>query len=200
VQPVTADVARSLKLDSIGGALVNSVQPDGPADEAGLERGDVITAIDGAKVSDSNSLRNHIAALKPGTRTTIRLVRDGREQTLTATLGELPSQAAAATPTEDAANRDGAGLSVQPLTPDTARRYGIGHAGEGLLVINVDPDGPAADAGFRRGDVIHEVDGKKVADAESLRRELARAGDRPALVLVQRGDANVFLTLTPRTS
>jgi serine protease Do len=159
----------------------------------------VITSIDGAKVTDSNSLRNHVAALKPGTKARIVVVRDGREQTLTATLGELPSSAPAATPTEDAADRGGAGLSVQPLTPETARRFGI-EAQEGLVVTNVDPDGPAAGAGFRPGDVIQEVDGKQVEDAASLRRELARAGDRPALVLVQRGDTTVFLTLTPRTS
>ena len=199
VQPVTADVARSLRLESIGGALVSSVQPDGPADDAGIERGDVITSIDGAKVTDSNSLRNHVAALKPGTKAKIVVVRDGREQTLTATLGELPSSAPAATPTEDAADRGGAGLSVQPLTPETARRFGV-EAREGLVVTNVDPDGPAADAGFRPGDVIQEVDGKQVGDAATLRRELAGAGDRPALVLVQRGDATVFLTLTPRSS
>jgi serine protease Do len=201
VQTVTDDVARSLRLESIGGALVSSVQPDGPADKSGIERGDVITSIAGVKVTDSNSLRNHVAALKPGTKAPIVVVRDGREQTLTATLGELPSQAAEATPTENAANRGGAGLSVQPLTPDTARRFGLdAEAAEGLIVTGVDPDGPAADAGFRQGDVIQEVNGKKVADAATLRRELASAGDRPALVLVQRGEGTIFLTLQARTS
>jgi serine protease Do len=199
VQAVTPDLARSLRLASVGGALVNSVQPDGPADDAGLERGDVITAINGTKVSDSNALRNHIAALKPGTKASLTVVRDGREQTMTATLGELPSRHANATPTEDAADRSGAGLSVEPLTRDTARRLGIDATG-GLVVTNVDPSGPAADAGFRRGDVIREVDGKKVEDAASLRRELARAGDRPALVLVERGDTTLFLPLSTRES
>jgi serine protease Do len=200
VQTVTADLARSLRLESIGGAIVSSVTPGGPADKAGIERGDVVTSINGTKLADSNSLRNHVAALKPGSKATITVVRDGREQTLTATLGELPSRGVDATPTEDAANRGGAGLSVEPLTPETARRLGIENDAEGLVVTGVDPSGPAADAGFRRGDVIQEVDGKKIDDAASLRRELARAGDRPALVLVQRGDATLFLTLSARTS
>jgi Do/DeqQ family serine protease len=199
VQPVNADLARSLQLDTIGGALVSSVQPGGPADEAGVERGDVITAINDMTVTDSNALRNHVASLKPGTKATLKVVRDGRDQTLTATLDELPSQTSDATPTDDAANRGGAGLSVQPLTPQLARSLGI-DATDGLVVTDVDPSGPAADAGFRRGDVITEVDGKTVEHAASLRRELARAGDRPALVLVQRGDASVFLALSPRES
>jgi serine protease Do len=199
VQPVTADVARSLKLDAVGGALVNDVRPDAPAQEAGVKRGDVITAINGVKVTDSNSLRNHIAALKPGTQAALTVVRDGREQTLTATLDELPSAAADAEPTAGGSSREGAGLSVQPLTPQTARQLGI-ESTEGLVVTNVDPSGPAADAGLRRGDVIQEVGGKKVASAAELRRELSGAGDRPALVLVRRGDNTLFLTLSPRNS
>jgi serine protease Do len=200
VQTVTADVARSLELDSISGALVSSVQPDGPADKAGIERGDVITSINGTRLSDSNSLRNHVAALKPGTKATIEVVRDGSERTLSATLGELPSRGTDARPTDDAANRGGAGLSVAPLTPDTARRLGIDTDAGGLVVTGVDPSGPAADAGFRQGDVIQEVDGKRIDDAAGLRRELARSGDRPALVLVQRGESTLFLTLSARES
>jgi serine protease Do len=199
VQPVTADLARSLELDHVGGALVSSVQPDGPADDAGVQRGDVITAINDTRVTDSNALRNHVASLKPGTKAHITIVRDGREQRLSATLGELPSHAASATPTDNAANGGGAGLSVQPVSPETARRYGV-NATEGLLVTNVDPSGPAADAGFRRGDVILEVEGKKVIDAATLRRELARAAERPALVLIQREGENLFLTLSARES
>jgi serine protease Do len=199
VQSMTPDLARSLKLQSNGGALVSSVQANGPADQAGLKRGDVVTAINGVKVADSNALRNHVASLKPGTKATLTIARDGREQALSATLAELPSGAAPAEPTGDAENRSGAGLAVEPLTPQTARQLGI-DAGDGLLVTNVDPAGPAADAGFRRGDVIQEVDGNKVESAAALRRQLASAGDRPALVLVRRGEASLFFTLSPNRS
>jgi Do/DeqQ family serine protease len=194
VQPVTADVARSLRLDTVGGALISNVTPKGPAAKAGLQRGDVVTAVNGIKVTDSNSLRNHVAGLDPGSKVTLSVVRDGQEKTLTATLDELPSQTADATPVEGNEGRGGAGLSVQPLTPELARRLGT-DATEGIVVMNVDPSGPAADAGFRQGDVIQEVGGKKVDSVASLRRELEKAGDRPALVLVQRGDASIFLTL-----
>ncbi len=199
VQQVTPDLARGLQLEAVGGALVSSVQPGGPAERAGIRRGDVITAINGVKLSDSNSLRNHVAALNPGTKATLTVLRDGRERTWTATLDELPSKVAAAEPTEGAANRGGAGLSVEPLTPDTARRLGFDNA-QGVVATNVDPSGPAADAGFKRGDVIQEVGGKKIESVADLRRELSSTGGRPALVLVQRGDATLFLALSPRHS
>ena len=92
VQSVTADMAETLKLDSVRGALVNGVQPDGPAAKAGIEKGDVITAVNGVAVSDSNAVRNHVAQLKPGSKAELTIIRDGREQKLTATLDELPTQ------------------------------------------------------------------------------------------------------------
>ena len=196
VQQVTPDLARSLRLATVGGALVSSVSPDGAAAEAGVRRGDVITAINGQRLADSNALRNHVAALGPNAKVNLTVMRDGRERTMTATLDELPSTMADATPSADGPDRSGVGLSVQPLTPETARRYGV-EASEGLLVTNVDPSGPAADAGIQRGDVIEEVDGKKVQSAAELRSELSRAGERPALMLVRRGDSSLYLTLTP---
>ena len=92
VQSVTADMAETLKLDSVRGALVNGVQPDGPAAKAGIEKGDVITAVNGVAVTDSNAVRNHVAQLKPGSKAELTIIRDGREQKLMATLDELPTQ------------------------------------------------------------------------------------------------------------
>ena len=89
IQPVTSDIARSLGLQHVQGALVNSVQPGGPADRAGLRRGDVITGVNGRAVKDSNELRNEVASLQPGSRVQLSVVRDGRGQTMTATLSEL---------------------------------------------------------------------------------------------------------------
>lgn len=91
------------------------------------------------------------------------------------------------------------GLSVQPVTPALANRLGLEKA-EGLAVTAVDPSGPAADAGFRAGDVILDVDGSPVTSAAELRAAVGRAGGRPALVLVRRGDATLYLTLSSRES
>jgi serine protease Do len=104
-----------------------------------------------------------------------------------------------ATPGGDGPDRTGIGLAVEPLTPEKARRLGV-DADTGLLVTNVDPSGPAADAGLQRGDVIEEVEGTPVKSVAELRSELSRAGDRPALMLVRRGESSLYLTLDQRQS
>lgn len=91
IQPVTADLATSLGLKEVRGALINSVLPGSPAERAGLRRGDVVTAFNGSPVNDPNSFRNQVAATQPGTEVTLTLVRDGREEQVRATLGELSS-------------------------------------------------------------------------------------------------------------
>ena len=123
IQPVTPDIAASLRLGDVRGALVNSVEAGGPAEKAGVKRGDVIVAIDGMPVSDSNTLRNHVAEHKPGVEMKLTVVRNGREESLTATLGRLSGEKADAKRESEPA--DGHfGLSVQPMTPDTAASSG----------------------------------------------------------------------------
>lgn len=181
VQGITSDLAESLQLKAVAGALVSDVSEGGPAARAGLRRGDVITAIDGVRINDSNELRNRIAILGPGARVELTIVRDGKAQTISATLEELPSRSAAqATPRGQGDERT-AGLVV---TPDD----------RGLVVRQVQPDGPAADAGILAGDVITQVDGQDVRSAADLKAAL-RGGDRPALVLLQRGDQHLFVSL-----
>ncbi len=196
VQPITSDLARSLQLKEIAGALINDVQAKGPADRAGLQPGDVVVALNGQAVSDSNELRNRIAQLGPNAKADLTIVRNGATQKVTATLEALPSKSAAAAP---AASREGeraGGLSVEPLTPQRAKQMGLDDAA-GLLVTGVDPDGPAADAGLQRGDVIQKVDGREVTTVAELRQSMA-SGDRPALVLVRRGEQNLFVSLERR--
>jgi serine protease Do len=195
VQPMTPELAKSLRLSTIGGALVSNVTPGGPAAKAGIERGDVVTAIDGAPITDSNALRNHVAQRKPGSDVRLTVVREGRERTIDVTLDELPAAAAARDSRGSEEGNSGAGLSVEPITPQVAERLGVA-PGNGLLVRNVDPAGPAAGAGFRPGDIIVEVDGAAVKSAGDLRKALADAGSRPALVLVQREGATLYLPLS----
>jgi serine protease Do len=194
VQPMTSDLARSLRLDRVEGALVNDVMAKGPADRAGIQRGDVLVAINGNRIADSNELRNRIAELGPQATVELTIVRNGQSQTRTATLEALPSTSARVNTPASLDDERTAGLAVEPLTPQRARELGLDDT-SGLLVTRVSPDGPAADAGIRAGDVIAEVDGHAVSSADALRRSLA-SGDRPALVLVRRGDQRVFMTLS----
>jgi S1-C subfamily serine protease len=198
IQPVTSEIAESLSMTSVHGALVNSVQDGGPADAAGVERGDVIVSLDGASVRDGNSLRNQVARLQPGESVNLVVMRDGKEQTLTVKLGELSARGGDSQPAGTQMN-SGFGLSVEPLTAQSAQRRGL-QVKEGLLVTNVDPAGAAADAGLRAGDVIQEVAGQPATTVAALKEALSDTGERPALLLVHRDGASIYLTLRQKPS
>jgi serine protease Do len=196
IQPVTSDIARSLGLEQVAGAIVSSVQPGSPAEKGGVRRGDVVTAVDGQAVRDSNVLRNQIAQMQPGSSVALTVVRDGRVRQLTVTLAELDGASATPSASRDAADgATGFGVSVEPLTPERARQLGV-QASTGVVVTRVDAAGKASTAGLQLGDVIEEVDGKAMASASALRNALQEAGDRPALLLVHRDGATIFLPLS----
>src|SRR5947209_2041704 len=203
IQKVTADIAQSLGLREVRGALVREVQPGSPAAGAGVRRGDVIVAFNGAPVSDDNSLRNMIARTQPGTPVAFAVIRDGRELQLRATLAELPvekpkgddSAAGAGGGTNEGGKL---GVAVEPLTPEMAARAEMPRDTRGLVVRRVDPEGPAADAGLSAGDVIQEVNRQPVTTREELRAALERTGTRPALMLVMRDGQSVFVTVRLR--
>jgi Do/DeqQ family serine protease len=197
VQAVTSDIAKSLGMSEVKGALVSAVSPGSPADKAGLQRGDVILRLNGSEVADSNALRNQISSAAPGSRIDLTVLRDGRERTVAANLRELEDTKAAENVETGHAEGGKLGLSVRPLSPEEAKELGIeGH--KGLVVAEVDPDGPGAQAGFQPGDVIQEVNGKPVFDVVSLRAAVESAGARPSLVLVARNGDSLFLTLQGR--
>jgi serine protease Do len=193
IQPVTSDIARSLGLQQVRGALVNSVNAGGPAEKAGIQRGDVITAVNGQAIVDGNELRNQVSQLQPGSSAKLTVLRGGREHTFTVTLAEL--QRASNEPAErgEQADSTGFGMSVAPLTRENARELGV-KATSGVVINDVQPGSRAANAGLRPGDVIVEIDRKPVETVDGLRAAL-QAGNRPALVLVERGDATVFVTM-----
>jgi len=195
IQPVTSDIARSLGLDQVGGAIVSGVQPGSPAEKGGVRRGDVITAIDGQTVRDYNALRNQIAQTAPGSDVRLTVLRDGTDQTVTVKLGELEARDTPAAGRQPSSDETGYGMGVEPLTRERARQLNV-TAASGLVVTQVDPSGRAAAAGLRSGDVVEEVDGTPVTTVDALRSALGQAKDRPALLLVHREGATVFVPLS----
>ena len=193
VQGMTSELAQSLGLDEVKGALVSGVVKGSPAAKAGIDRGDVIVSLDGKPVTDSNALKNRIASMKPGSSVSLGIVRDGREKQVSVALGELQSARAKTDPTERGENGR-LGLAVRPVSPEEAKELGL-ESKQGLLVAEVDPSGPAAEAGIRPGDVIEQVNRKSVSDVSELRAAVKASGGRPALFLVTREGQSLYVTV-----
>ncbi|HEY0174397.1 MAG TPA: DegQ family serine endoprotease [Pyrinomonadaceae bacterium] len=205
VQAVTEEIAQSLGLKETRGALVGSVQRGSAAERAGVRQGDVITGLNGAAVNDANELRNLVAATQPGTDVTLDILRDGREQQIKVTLGELTASAEPARGGEGGGGggegqSDGGqlGVTVTPLTPEVASRLRLPEDRQGLVVTGVEEGGPADEAGLRERDLIEQANRQPVKTIEDLRAAIQGAGERPLLLLVTRGDGTVFVTVRPR--
>ncbi len=204
-QKVTSDIASSLGLKETRGVIVTQVQPGSAAERAGIHQGDVITSLGGTPVNDPNSFRNAVARTKPNTQIQLTVLRGGREQQISATLGEFTPEKTAADEQgtsghSNSTNSDAGklGIGVQPLTPEIARQLNIGGSAQGLVIGEIDPNGPAADAGLQQGDVIMQVNQQPVRSVADLKAALGRSGSRPALLLVNHHGTTIFIPVTPR--
>lgn len=186
IQEINQSLADSFGLPRPAGALVSSVDKDGPAARAGLEAGDVIVGIDGQTVEASGELPAIVAAKRPNESIRLQVWRNKAMREIPVKLGAFQEEKLAAAETPDA-DRGRLGVAVRPLTPEEKRGSGID---AGLLVERA--GGPAARAGIRPGDVILSVNGEAVGSAEKLRALLARSGKKAAL-LVERGDTRLFV-------
>jgi serine protease Do len=199
---VDSDMAQSLGMSETKGVIVNSVLPGSAAERAGIRQGDVIVALDGSVVNETNAFRNHIAATAPGTEVTLSVLRDNREQKIRATLGEFKPQSEQSEASDnagpEATGQGKLGLSVIPLTPEIASELSLRAGTQGVVIDSVDSAGPAAAAGLTRGDVIQEVNRQAIRSAADLRAAIDRNGNKPALLLVNRRENTIFVTLRPR--
>jgi len=192
IQPVTADIADSLGMKNARGALVAEPQSDSPADKAGIKAGDVIVSVNGETVEDARTLARRISSMAPGTSVRLGVVRNGSEEALTLTLGELPRERQARANVEEHQDQTSTevprlGLSLAPAK----------NGGEGVVVTSVDPNGTASDR-FKNGDVILDVNGKQVSSPAEVRKAVSDAhagGKRTVLMRVKSGQATRFVAV-----
>ena len=191
IQELSADLAKSFGLSEPNGALVSSVEKDGPADRAGFKTGDVIVEFDGKKVGDSRQLPLIVGAVKPGRDTVAKVWREGKEQTLHVTVGELQPEKLALGGA-DQSDTGRLGLAVQDLTPEQRKQLEVKG---GVVVGGV--DGPAARAGLRQGDVVIAVNGEQIDSAKQFKNLVDKAPDgKPVALLIQRGDMRMYVPVT----
>jgi serine protease Do len=195
IQPVTAEIADSLGLKKTDGALVAEPQAGSPAEKAGIEAGDVITAVDGKEVKDARDLAKKIGVLAPKTSVKLTVLHKGSEKSLTLTLGEMPNTKEASANANN--ENDTADVAKLGLTLAPANRV-AGAGGAGVVVTGVDSSGVAADHGFTTGDVILEVAGKSVSTPADVRNVIASArsdGKHSVLLRVKSGENTRFVAL-----
>jgi serine protease Do len=204
VQKVSNDIAASLGLKATHGVIVSQIQPGSAAERAGIKQGDVITNLNGVAVDEPNVFRNTIAGTKPGSEVAMTVVRNGQEQQIKTALGEFKPESsdedasAPATGQSDKTGTGKLGIGVQPLTPELTRELQMPAGTQGLVVGNVDPSGPAADAGIQEGDIIVSVNQQPVRTMAELRAAVERSSTRPVLFLINRQGTTLFVTVKPR--
>jgi serine protease Do len=194
VGDVPREAASRLGVKDGRGALVSTVDPDGPADQAGIEPGDVIVDYNGETVDDADELVGLVSNSAPGKSVPVAIMRGTRRQNLHVTIGALGNEEPAPRQGRDAS--PGFGLSLTAVTPQIARQLGLAAGEGGAVVASVSPGSAAAEAGLSAGDVILEVNRTPVANLDTTASRLRAVGaGEPAFVLVWREERRVFLTL-----
>jgi serine protease Do len=170
INNVTPENANFFNLPDASGAIVSQVTPDSPASRSGLESGDVIRTLNGNEVPNSSALQVALSEMTPGTAVELGVLRNGKTETLRATVGEYSAEGQQVAENAGSGRAQGGklGLAVNNLTPDVRQQFHIPDQVHGAAIENVRPGSAAEDAGLAPGDVILSVDRKPVEDASSF--------------------------------
>ena len=194
---VDRTMARALGLKEGRGIIVSDVQNDTPADEGGLQEGDVILTLNGKPIDNYLNFRTTIATSDPGTEVTLGIIRDGEEMTLDVTLGELPQQEMANNRQQPDENmEEQLGFRVQNLTGDIAERLGLEPGQNGVVVTGISRGSDAYRQGLREGDVITSVSRNNVENVSDFNREITKvveSDNNVVLLRIIRGGVNQFI-------
>jgi len=182
VDRLAEDVRKSLKIDVDYGAYVEGVVKDTPAEEAGIRPGDVIVEFKGKRIEDSRNLQKMAAATAPGTKVKLVVLRDGSKKKLSVTLGEMADDMSVVQPQK--VSESNLGMTVEKVTPQLAKRFGIDEDSKGVVVTGVAPEGPAARAGLKTGSVILEVNRESVETVKQFEKALDKSKETDSVLLL----------------
>jgi len=187
-----------MKLEKNEGALIGDVTPGSPAAKAGIQRGDVVVAINGERISEARDLSLKVSMLPPGTTVHLKAMRDGHVVEVPVVLGEQPSERSALALGSEA--KPGAsdameGVEVEDITPPIRRQLGLPARMTGVIVTGVEPGSRAGEAGLRPGDVIQEVNRHPVASMSEFEHAVRQGGRDATLLLINRGGNTLFVVV-----
>jgi len=192
-QDMTPEMAKAFHEKEARGVVVGDVSPNSPAQEGGIQRGDIILEVNGKPVADSNQLRMNISLMHPGTRIQLKLLRNGAEKDMSLKLAEMPTESAKVESDEgDDSSKALQGVEVANLTPRTAEKLGLPTSTTGVVVADIDPASKLGDSGLRKGDVIQEVNHQPVKSVSEFQGAIKKAGSDP-LLLVNRQGRTLFI-------
>ncbi|MBI1912245.1 MAG: DegQ family serine endoprotease [Deltaproteobacteria bacterium] len=200
IQELTPELAKSFGLKETKGVLISSVNPGDPADAAGIKAGDIIISFDGKPINELSDLPRTVASTTPGKTVDVKVLRDGKEKSVALRIGtKTDEEAVEQVPAEkETAPDQKLGITVQPITPDLAKRLGVTDT-DGVIVTNIKPDSPAATAGIRRGDVIKEIDRKPVKNVKDYSKAITAAEKNDVvLFLIVRGNNTIYVVVKPK--
>ena len=197
IADVTPENAKFFDESNPTGGVVTQVEPDSPGAKAGLQIGDVITEIDGQKVSDAGELQVLVGQKQPGSKITLSVLRNGKSMTIPVTLEELGKSKDDGS--DNAGEGDGKmhwGIGLSNLTPEMRDQLQVSHEIHGAVVEQVQPGSPADNAGLQQGDIILEVNRHKVQTASDVQQALSSVNKgEDALLLVYSNGGNTFRVL-----
>ncbi|SMC25478.1 serine protease Do [Desulfacinum hydrothermale DSM 13146] len=192
IQDLTPELAKHFGIRDQKGVLISGLLPGSPAQKAGLQQGDVIVSFNGQKVDNARSLSRMVAAVQPGTRVAVDIIRDGHNRQILVTLAQMPQEGVETVGTES----EDWGIHVQDLTPEIAGRLGLDTITQGVVISDIQPGSPAAMAGLRPGDLIVEVNRHKIKNVQDYTEALRRSSDHKSLLLlVRRGESSLYVVL-----